>query len=55
MNEFRLSLVDTPYNEHNKTEPVYTLAFNRPKKERDRFIAKVRSTIYGVARKVRGK
>lgn len=55
MNEFRLSLVDSPYNEHNKTEPVYTLAFTPKKKDRDGYIAKVRGTIYGVIRKVRGK
>lgn len=55
MNQLRLSLLDSPYNEHNKAEPVYTLAFDRPKKERDGFIAKVRGTIYGVIRKVRGK
>lgn len=55
MNESRLSLVDSPYNEQNQAEPVYTSAFNKPKKERDGFIAKVRGTIYGVIRKVRGK
>ena len=55
MNESRLSLVDLPYVEQNKVEPVYTLAFNKPKKARDGFIAKVRGTIYGVSRKVRGK
>ncbi len=55
MNEFRLSLVDSPYNEHSKAEPVYTSAFNQPKKDRDGFIAKVRGSIYGVIRKVKGK
>ena len=52
MNESRLSLLDIPYNEQNKTEPVYTSAFNKPKKERDGLIAKVRGNIYGVIRKV---
>ena len=52
MNESRLSLLDLPYNEQNKTEPVYTSAFSKPKKERDGFIAKVRGNIYGVIRKV---
>lgn len=55
MNESRLSLVDSSYNEQKQAEPVYTSAFNKPKKERDGFIAKVRGTIYGVIRKVRGK
>lgn len=53
MNKFRLSLVDAPYNEKNHTEPVYTLAFNRPKKERDGFVAKVRNNIYGTIRNIR--
>lgn len=52
MNESRLSLVDLPYNEQNNSEPVYTSAFSKHKKERDRFIAKVRGNIYGVIRKV---
>ena len=51
MNEFCLSLVDLPYDEQNKAEPVYTSAFNKSKKERDGFIAKVRGNIYGVIRK----
>lgn len=56
MNKFlRLSLVDSPYIEHSKAEPVYTSAFNRPKKERDGFIAKIRGNIYGVIRKATGK
>ena len=48
MNESRLSLLDLPYNEQNKAEPIYTSAFNKPKKERDGFIAKVRGNIYGI-------
>jgi hypothetical protein len=55
MNEFHLSLVDSPYNEHTEAEPVYTFAFNKPKKERDGFVAKVRCNIYGIIRKVRRK
>ena len=55
MNKSRLSLVDLPYNNQNKAEPVYTSAFSKPKKERDGFISKVRGTIYGAVRKVRGK
>lgn len=55
MNESRLSLLDLPYNEQNKAETVYTSAFNKSKKERDYFIAKVRGNIYGVIRKVVGK
>ena len=52
MDKSRLSLLEIPYNEQNKAEPVYTLAFNKQKKERDGFIAKVRGNIYGVIRKV---
>ena len=55
MNKSRLSLIDTPYNEQNDAEAVYTSAFNKPKKERDGFIAKVRGNIHGVIRKVREK
>ena len=50
-----LSLVDSPYDESNQTEPVYTLAFYKSKKERDGFIAKVRGNIYGAIKKVKRK
>ena len=40
----KLSLLDLPYNGNG--EPVYTLAFDRPIRKRDGFIAKIRS-IYG--------
>ena len=50
-----LSLVDLPYNVKIKPEPVYTFAFNRPKKKRDGYIAKIRDNIYGTVRKTAKK
>lgn len=40
----KLSLLDLPYN--GSGEPIYTSAFDKPIRKRDRFIAKIRS-IYG--------
>ena len=40
----KLSLLDLPYD--GNAEPVYTLAFHKSVKKRDRFIVKIRS-IYG--------
>lgn len=51
MSKVYLSLLNTPYNESNNTERVYTYAFTHPKKKRDSFIAKVHGNIYSIIRK----
>lgn len=51
MNKSCLSLVDSPYNENNKMGPVYTLAFQKSKRNRDGFVAKIRGNIYYAIRK----
>lgn len=50
-NKSHLSLVDAPYKIQNNEESVYTSAFDKSKKMRDGFIAKVRGNIYGTIRK----
>ncbi len=44
MENNKLSLLDLPYIDNG--EPVYTVAFDKPVKKRDGFIAKIRN-IYG--------
>lgn len=51
MSKVCLSLLNTPYNENNNAECVYTYAFTRPKKKRDNFIAKIHGNIYSFIRK----
>lgn len=56
MNEPRLtlelSLLNMQFDNKNALEPVYTTAFSKPRRNRNKFIAKTRN-IYGNRRKTK--
>lgn len=47
-----LSLLNIQFKEQDALEPVYTMAFRGRKKNRNRFVVKVRN-IYGIKRRLR--
>ena len=47
-----LSLLNMQFDDQNRLEPVYTTAFAKSKRNRDRFVVKIRN-IYGIKRRLK--